>query len=108
MISWPGTIGNFGCVSSPSTTCRSVRQTAQAATATSTCPGPGSGRGSAREARPWPGASSTIARIEAPPVLSSIVQRLPRPPQTRLIEPRAIGNAPLPALRPIGADSGPL
>ncbi len=40
-ISWPGTSGSFGSGSSPSTTCRSVRQTAQAPTAISTCPGPG-------------------------------------------------------------------
>ena len=44
-ISWPGTSGSFGSGSSPSTTCRSVRHTPQAATSTSTCPGPASGVG---------------------------------------------------------------
>src|SRR5262245_62576301 len=33
-ISWPGTIGSTGFDSSPSTTCRSVRQTPQAVTVT--------------------------------------------------------------------------
>src|SRR5262249_15617454 len=44
-ISWPGTIGILGCGSSPSTTCRSVRQTPQARTRTSTWPAAGSGTG---------------------------------------------------------------
>jgi len=42
-ISWPGTSGSFGSDRSPSTTCRSVRQTAQAWTRISTWPGPGDG-----------------------------------------------------------------
>ena len=37
-IWWPGTSGSFGCVSSPSTTWRSVRQTPQAGTRSSTWP----------------------------------------------------------------------
>ena len=41
-------IGSFGSVSSPSTTCRSVRTRAQAAIPTSTWPGPGSGLGRRR------------------------------------------------------------
>ena len=40
-ISWPGMIGSFGSGSSPSTTCRSVRQTPHAATSTRTSPRPG-------------------------------------------------------------------
>ena len=38
-ISWPGTSGNFGSASSPSTMCRSVRQTAHALTPIRSCPG---------------------------------------------------------------------
>ena len=41
-ISWPGMIGTFGSGSSPSTTCRSVRQTPQAATFTRNLARPGS------------------------------------------------------------------
>ncbi len=37
----PGTMGSFGLGSSPSTTCKSVRQTAQASTRTKTSPDPG-------------------------------------------------------------------
>src|SRR5438477_9318086 len=45
MISCPGTSGNLGWASSPSTTCRSVRHTAQACTLISSCPGSGRGGG---------------------------------------------------------------
>ena len=44
-ISWPGIRGSLGWVNSPSTTCRSVRQTPQARTRMSTCSGPGRGTG---------------------------------------------------------------
>src|SRR5437899_3233706 len=64
-ISCPGTSGSFGCGSSPSTTCRSVRQTAQAVTSRSTWPGPGRGRAISATRSGRPGASRTMARIAA-------------------------------------------
>src|SRR5262244_1568387 len=42
-ISWPGTIGSFGSGNSPSTTCRSVRQTPQAVISTRISPASGAG-----------------------------------------------------------------
>ena len=62
-ISCPRTRGSFGDGSSPSTTCRSVRQTPHARTRSSTSPAAmvGTGRSAARRARP--GASSSIARM---------------------------------------------
>ena len=62
-ISWPGISGSLGCGSSPSTTCRSVRQTAQAVTRTRTWPGPGTGSGSWAGRSGWPGASRTMANM---------------------------------------------
>jgi hypothetical protein len=64
-IWWPGTSGSFACVSSPSTMCRSVRQTAQASTRRSSSPAAGSGTGSSARRSGSPGRSSTIARIVA-------------------------------------------
>ena len=58
----PGTSGSLGRSSSPSTMCRSVRQTAQAATSRSTSPGPGSGSGRSASCSGDPAASRTIAR----------------------------------------------
>src|SRR5262249_53561429 len=64
---WPGTIGERTSGSSPSTTCRSVRQTPHAATRTSTSPAAGSG--TARSVAPsgavsmGAGRTSCIARI---------------------------------------------
>ncbi len=48
-ISWPGTSGSVGSVSSPSTMCRSVRHTPQACTRSRISPGPG--RGTVRSSR---------------------------------------------------------
>src|SRR5213083_2968292 len=59
----PSTSGSFGSGSSPSATCRSVRQTPQAETSTSTSPGPGSGSGSVASCNGRPGASRTMALI---------------------------------------------
>ena len=63
-ISCPGTSGSFGFGSSPSTTCKSVRQTAQAATFTNTCVAAGFRRGQMSAARNGcRGVSRIIARI---------------------------------------------
>ena len=62
MISCPGTSGSLGSVSSPSTTCRSVRQTAQACTRICTCPGPGVGIATAASRSGRWGVSSSMAR----------------------------------------------
>src|SRR6476646_3307858 len=79
-IWWPTTSGSFGpgsfaarqgsarsCAethgNSPSTTCRSVRQTPHAETSTSTCPWPGSGSGRSAARSGFRGSSSTIARM---------------------------------------------
>src|SRR6266516_1027376 len=59
----PSTSGSFGSGSSPSATCRSVRQTPQAETSTSTSPGPGSGSGSFASCNGRSGASRTMALI---------------------------------------------
>src|SRR5262249_15939882 len=56
-------MGSLGCGNSPSTTCRSVRQTPQADTATRISPAPGCGTGRSRMTRGWPGRSRTMARI---------------------------------------------
>src|SRR5215467_4236873 len=64
-ISWPGTIGSFGSGNSPSTTCRSVRHTPQAATSTRISPAPGVGIGCSRNTSGVPGRSSTMARMLA-------------------------------------------
>ena len=53
----------MGWLNSPSTTCKSVRQTPHARTCTSTCPGAGSGRGNSASRSGVPTASNTIARI---------------------------------------------
>ena len=47
---WPGTRGSFGSVSSPSTMCRSVRQSPHACTRRRTWPGPGAWSGWRRDA----------------------------------------------------------
>src|SRR5262249_32526521 len=62
-ISWPGTIGSLGFGSSPSTTCRSVRQTPQAATSSRISPDPGSGADRSRMTSGVRGLSSTMARM---------------------------------------------
>ncbi len=51
----------MGSVKSPSTMCRSVRQTPQARTRMSTCSGPGRGAGTSRYLSGRPGASNTMA-----------------------------------------------
>ncbi len=66
-ISWPGTTGSLGFGSSPSTTCRSVRQTPQAATSTTISSAAGSGSGRSRMTSGRRGSSSTIARMTAAP-----------------------------------------
>src|SRR5260370_11979531 len=60
-ISCPGTIGRWMSGSSPSTTCRSVRQTPQASTRTRTSPGPGSGSGRCSSVSSCPEDARTIA-----------------------------------------------
>ena len=62
-IWWPGTSGSFGSSSSPSTMCRSVRQTPQAPTEIRTWPAPGRGSGSSAGRSGSPARSRTIARI---------------------------------------------
>src|SRR5881394_152573 len=57
--------GSFGSLSSPSTMCRSVRQTPQVATKSSTCPEPGSGSGSSASRKGSRCRSRTIARIDS-------------------------------------------
>src|SRR6266849_1652151 len=59
----PGMSGSFGLGNSPSTKCRSVRQTAHVLTRTSSCPGPGFGVGTSRCTSAFPGFSRTIARM---------------------------------------------
>ena len=61
--SWPGISGSLGWVSSPSTTWRSVRQTAQALTRTRTWPMPGTGLGTSADLGVCPRASRTMARM---------------------------------------------
>src|SRR5262245_11121370 len=61
-ISCPGTTGRRMPGSSPSTMCRSVRQTPQASTLTRTSPGPGSGSGRSSSTRGRPREERTIAR----------------------------------------------
>lgn len=61
--SWPGTIGNIGSGSSPSTTCKSVRHTTQAWTRIRICPGPGSGTARVLARGPSPARSSTMVVI---------------------------------------------
>ena len=65
ITSWPGIRGNLVAGNSPSTICKSVRQTAQAETRSSNCPGSGRGFGRLRNCRGSLGASSTIARMTA-------------------------------------------
>src|SRR5262249_22274159 len=62
-ISWPGTIGSLGFGNSPSTTCRSVRQTPQAATSMRISPDAGSAAGRSRMTSGARGLSSTMARM---------------------------------------------
>src|SRR5262249_31801570 len=62
-ISWPMTRGSFGSVSSPSSTCRSVRQTPQARTRRRSCSGPGRGRGRSASRSGCRGRSSSMARM---------------------------------------------
>ena len=57
----PGMIGKLGSVRSPSTTCRSVRQTPQAEIATCSWPGPGLGSGRCTSLSGVPGCTRTIA-----------------------------------------------
>ncbi len=59
----PGTSGRRGSRSSPSTTCRSVRQMPQASTRSSTPSGPGCGTARVSARSGSPGACSTIACI---------------------------------------------
>src|ERR1700677_4211740 len=65
--------GGEAISTSPSSRCRSVRQTPHACTRSSSCPGPGWGivRCSARSGRPTP--SNTIARVVALGVACAIV-----------------------------------
>ena len=67
-ISCPGTIGSLGSGSSPSTTCRSVRQTPQASTRSRICPGPGAGSGRSSIVSRSCGRCRTMARMRAAPV----------------------------------------
>src|ERR1041384_5923279 len=59
-------MGSFGFGKSPSTTCKSVRQTPQAPTLTRISPAPGSGVASSINSSGAPFLCSTIARIEFP------------------------------------------
>ncbi len=61
--SWPGTIGSRRSGNSPSTTCRSVRQTPQASTRISNCPGPGAGVARSSRTSGAPILCKVIARI---------------------------------------------
>ena len=78
----PGINGNLVAGNSPSTICKSVRQTAQAETRSSNCPGSGRGFRRLRNCRGSLGASSTIARMTAKdkkpcaPVEARLVQTL--------------------------------
>src|SRR5262245_49612101 len=60
-ISWPRMIGNLALGNSPSTTCKSVRHTPQAATLTRIAPGPGLGSGISWSSSLAPGCINTIA-----------------------------------------------
>src|SRR6185437_12990536 len=62
-ISCPGTMGSVGSGSSPSTTCRSVRQTAQAEMRTRSCPAPGAGTARCSSCSALPGCRNTMARM---------------------------------------------
>src|ERR1700730_6544265 len=62
-ISCPGMMGERACGSSPSTTCRSVRQTPQASTFTTNCSGPGCGSPTLTNSSASCGALRTIACI---------------------------------------------
>ena len=62
--SWPGTTPWRCGGSSPSITCRSVRQTPQARTLTSSSPTPGAGTGRSTATRRWAAASTAMARME--------------------------------------------
>src|SRR6476646_6917585 len=66
-ISWPGMSGSFEFGSSPSTTCRSVRQTPQAATSSNISRAAGTGVGRSRMRSGARAVSSTMACMRAPP-----------------------------------------
>ena len=78
MISWPGISGSFGCVRSPSTTCRSVRHTAQAVTLIRICPSPGTGSGSSFNTSGAPAFSNTIARMKSSRDYPAMLRQLAR------------------------------
>ena len=83
MISWPGVNGSVGWVNSPSTMCRSVRQTPQASTFSSNCPGPGAGRGRRSRTSGVLGARKTIDRIVAGCISAAVLRLSVRNPASR-------------------------
>ena len=80
-IWWPGTTGGRGIATSPSSRCRSVRQTPQAWTRTSSWPGPGDGVGEL-DGADAPGPAIWTARMRRRP------RRLSAPRSRAAREPR--------------------
>ena len=74
---WPRTSGSFGSASSPSTMCRSVRQTPQAITRDEHLAAPRLGIGDLGLHERLPGRSRTIARTRASVGLDDLVERRP-------------------------------
>src|SRR5208282_3539155 len=68
--------GGEGISTSPSSRCRSVRQTAHARTRRSSCPGPGWGIGRCTSRSGCPTSSKTIARIVPAGVVCAIVTQV--------------------------------
>ena len=89
-ISWPGTSGNFGSGSSPSTTCRSVRHTAQALTFTRIWPAPGSGTGSSVK----PQALARLVQDHRLHALSPLSTAARRGPAVAHARPRSCAHPP--------------
>src|SRR6185312_852716 len=83
-ISWPGTSGSFGFGNSPSTTCKSVRQTPHASMRTRTWPGPGTRSGRSSSTSGVLGPRSTMAFISMPPDSRRTACSAGRPPTLRL------------------------
>src|ERR1700733_10344825 len=99
-------IGHFGCGNSPSSTCRAVRHTPQAATRTRISPGPGNRSASCDHSSGPPACFSTIACIDTSAQVCThrrVRQRTDCPgryPYARTAEGLTISESPQARLKP--------